>query len=624
MRSLAAERRAFGLIGQRAGADEIAFFFEEAAAEAEFAHKTRPYEGDTHPKYLEFWAASMRCRAAERIGDTRIARANWEAANLLQSEFTEPSKLFQRAGLWSSTGDFQRESLVLDAMTALESGESGLTTAADLVNTWAVALESDPTVSDTRRTQGRIRALALEALAQLADGGQSHTAINEANGLVEVAALIDRSGLALLGLARKAKRASDLTALSQHAIRLIAPDNSRPVRPVDLFQYLPPWYRELHAKSAPPSACSPLLTRWYLRVVTDYLYSVYADRFGELPGPTKAPPAPDLALADLPFLLTVLQALMRALGWKGAQNQALEELVLFAEAAQMVTDDDERLGRLFATMRRTQRLLYPTPASAPEALSPPGDVRIRAYIGQEHEKLIHPPYDEIPVHGFFYLKPKEKQRTTLQRRDGRPLHVYEARAFGVPKRTTLLCEGPTDQMALQVILDAIDPTWRLLDLAVEPAGGAAALALRAASLITRGEAVVAIIDGDQAGQSSGPWGQLWDHCHTAIIEPDLERSSYEALACALTSLCGRTVSVVELHRLDARTRSTSTDFGATLRAYFKIGGGLKGADFGRNLGQAFLEVEVPNALRDTATTALSLANGIAAPCINKKHKVANR
>lgn len=466
---------------------------------------------------MTFWANAMSVRVAEMNLDIGQARQSLAEAVRRLDEFPHAAVLFDRPGLWSSPDDLRREALLIDAIEQLvERGD--VPAAAEALRSWLRESAGDASVGQLKHARVRLRLLVVEALALALDGQSGRGKIDEARALTAAHPELANVGQKLIHLTQPPPAGPPDDLLRQVA-KLVPLDKvvDSPAPAVrDVLEWMPKWYRRVLAESSPAASSARLLTVWYLRVVTDYLFSVYVDELlWHSPYNGPVPRCPDLSLARIEELTHALEGLYVAMGWKGASGRALDDLLRFCKAAQDADDDEMLLAHLFATMQSTERWLYPTPLFLEAGATGWRPVTARSFVGQD-TKTVHPATVRLPEEAFFYIKPKFKARPVV-RQDSRtaqgskPLHIYEARVFGIPRPVTLLCEGDTDQATLTAVLQALDPTWAQLDLSLRVGEGDTLPYIYRYGCDP--ENVVVMVDNDKLGLSRGDWGRVWDCCH---------------------------------------------------------------------------------------------------------------
>jgi hypothetical protein len=363
--SHALRARGFGLL--RGGTDRtlrtVADLQARAAEHAELANLRRPYQRDSHASYMAFWAHAIRVRVGEMSLDIKHAREALDQAIGRLDDFPHANVLFDRPGLWSSSADLRREVFLIDAIEHLLE-DADVEAAAGWLRSWLAQSESDELIGPLKRARVQLRLRVLEALALVIKGHNGRAKLGEAQALMVAHPQLANVGQKLIDLIQRS-RARPLDETLRQVAKLIPLDTvvDSPTPAVkDALRWMPTWFRRFLAKSSPPASCARLLTVWYLRVITDYLFSVYVDElllYTPYRGPV--PECPDLSLASVEELARAIEGLYVAMGWGGQSGRAIDDLLLFCRAAQDADDDEMLLAHLLATMQTTERHLYPTP-----------------------------------------------------------------------------------------------------------------------------------------------------------------------------------------------------------------------------------------------------------------------
>lgn len=615
--SLAAEREAFATLGLR-DLETARDLFEEAATQAVLGDISKEYEYDTHPMYLQYWRSAVACRLAQRDLDIETARSEWSAAAEILAGFERRDAFFASGNLWCGVEDFEREPLVIDALAHARNGD--LEETAKLFGRWLTEADGDPAVTQLRRTRIALRHAIVLALSALAAGRGHQLPLARARSLrfqeprlgAATDALIHAVEACAAGTMTLAEAASRMTA----ALPVDADSRGGSARkqrtPLD---WVPRWYARLYNACSPPWRAAPVLARWYLRDVVDWVFSVYVDGLVEAGYGGDTPRRPDLSLASIADFETALQALHRAMRWQAGSGDAIERLMVFCQIAHRCDSDEELMASLLDAMSATERLLYPTPARFVCDGPRENEVTVESFIGVRESQVVRPRGVPIPQSGFFYFKPVYKEREVIQRTDAKPLHVYEADSFGIPQRVLVGVEGPTDRSVMVEVLAHLDPAWDLLEISIRAAGGADELARMVAD--GPSEALVLLVDQDVQAKKGPSWDRLWQECQVFQLRADIERVDLAALRDALATL-GTEVTLPELIALDTHSKETGTNFGRALEGRFSLGR-LKGDSLGTALGRAFVHRGAPALVTKAARAALRIAQGAAEPCANPRH-----
>lgn len=571
---------------------------------------------DTHVDYLGFWAEAIRLRRAEVEGDLATARSAYSAAGVRLESFGEPENLFTEPNFWHSVADFRREQYVIDILQALKEGPHALTRAVELSALWLKY--SRPEMSGTLRLiRMELRHRALDLLETMRKGADVGRRIP---GLFEELGKYPAVGRHTWEIAKQVELASkgrqDLAGAVAAVCSLFPIDAQAPTGGISIsrsrWNLLPHWYQEMFARYRVygEAEAGVLVLVWYSRVVADYVWSVYVKNLVEQRKP-KPSSAPDFLLAPLFEVQQGLKALAGALCWSGFPGRTLDNFIDLLGDAMLASPQNVSSEILPAVVEETALALYPMPLRVEHP--DPLDERfmiVSQFNGRQRELRLSAVANTPPSGTYVYIKPRFKPSEALVKQD-KSLTLYPAPAFAEPLPTTIICEGVTDQAVLRVLLDYLEPLWHQLDIKIIPAEGDG---IPATYKTLQSERPIVMADADKRyGLGGKPWNRMWETCcYSFVLEPDLERISYDALAAALCDLWRLPVTKEELRELSETSRTGKEFEERTSRHYAQTS--FKSVALGMSLGQKLVEMGIPATLREAVLHALQLANGRRLPC----------
>lgn len=473
--------------------------------------------------------------------------------------------------------------------------------------------ESKPELAETVRfNRIDIRLRALRLLSQVASGLDVK---NKFPGLaIELGkhpALGRHSSEILRHVEAAARGLQDCSQALAGIIKLLAVDSQPFVSGSEVrstgWHLLPHWYKQTFERYLQRGevGAARLVLLWYTRTITDYIWSVYEKNLAE-EGKKNSLARPDFVFCNITSIHEVLEALAKALCWSGGPGTTLEKLIGLLKTA--ITADPVEISSsiLPAIVQETASSLYPLPLKivSQDRLDPMSAIAWR--YDEEGQLHISRVINQIPDESFIYLKPRFKQSSAVVQQDS--LTLYEATVFAVPKPVLVLCEGVTDHAALEVILDATDPTWRELDITILPCDG------DHLPSIFRGhrfERPVVVADGDKRRDKG--WLPVWrECCYSFILDPDLERLDFDALAQSLTQHWNVPVRTDVIRELSDRSTHGKQFERALCAKYGKPH--FKSRTFGLFLGEQLVQCGVPDPIKELCYRVIQLANGLSLRC----------
>jgi hypothetical protein len=626
-KSQALQVEAFGRLRNRKNHDFSvpAQIFEQAAIEAEIADAIRPVRGDSHASYLRFWEATYKYRVAQVSNDVERARTNYEAALVHADQLGYPDGLFQLPGTWSSFEDFKLEAYLIEAHERLTEGPENLTEAADLLRQYCDIASGDAKVSSNKVKRIELRRSVLQGLAKLAQSGVSHAARDEVSrcrSLLAVPPLVGGASRRLFALLQHSNDDPSLLTTILPQVTSLLPLDAWAIAPpaVEIASQVPTWLRERLGVGEHAQDRGSIWGRAYARYTCEYLFGVYRDYLVYETGYSgPAPRMPDMRLATFGQLARALRGLDAALAWTNTSAEKLAELIFFCEQADVSGSTQDLLADLLAMAESTAPLLSPMPLT-PLSKTNEDMWECRGYSGPRRVTL-YCPDEELRIGETIYVKPRFRTKSHVEQKSatgpaGKGLHIYPAGHFAEPLPVRFFVEGDTDVAAVETILTGYDRDWRNLDLHVKSCDGADNVPqyMRYDS----GPGLkLAMLDADRKGQSGKYWKPFWeDTCLVFILNRDLERDSFDAMAASLSSILGYTVFARDLRAIDRGLLGGRSNFEEALKERYGLTR-LKGRNLGYQLGLNMLKLGVPGRLKEAVRCALLAAYGFRPQCANR-------